>query len=57
MAQVVKDGGIDNLPDGNVFHVLFAVEAKVDRDDLCSDGRRDIHSRLFTLLFDCRYTF
>lgn len=55
MTQIVKDGRIDDLPDGNVFDVLLAVEAKVDRDNLCSDGCRNIHPRLLNLVvFDCR---
>ena len=47
MTEVVEDGGIDDLLNRNVFNVLLAVESKVDRDDLCSDGGRDIHPGLF----------
>jgi hypothetical protein len=38
MSEVVEDSGIDNLLDGNVFHILGAVEAKIDRSDFCADG-------------------
>jgi hypothetical protein len=43
MAEVVKDGGIDDLPDGKAFDIFCGVEAKVDFGNLCSDGRRDVH--------------